>query len=123
VAALLVEVAHADHHFSAAELDHLPHLLKQKFALTDSQVEELVDIARSQSADATSLHQFTRWINRECSDAEKIALMLSMWEIAYIDGTLDKYEEYVIRKVADLIYVSHSDFLRTRNQIRNSQSN
>jgi len=41
-----------------------------------------------------------------------------MWEIAYADNQLDKYEEYVIRKVADLIHVSHSEFIRAKSIVK-----
>jgi uncharacterized tellurite resistance protein B-like protein len=34
-----------------------------------------------------------------------------MWIIAKADGVSDPMEEFVIRKVADLLYVSHSDFI------------
>lgn len=120
VAALLVEVARADHHIGQQELDHLPLLLQTKFQLTTEQLSDLIDIAQEQSADATSLHQFTQWINRECTDEEKLQLLAAMWQVAYIDGELDKYEEYVIRKVADLIYVPHSEFLRARMRAKNT---
>lgn len=120
VAALLVEVARADHHIGQQELDHLPLLLQAKFQLTAEQLNDLIEIAQEQSADATSLHQFTQWINRECTDEEKLQLLAAMWQVAYIDGELDKYEEYVIRKVADLIYVPHSEFLRARIRAKNT---
>lgn len=120
VAALLVEVARADHHIGQQELDHLPLLLQSKFQLTTEQLDDLIEIAKEESADATSLHQFTQWINRECTDEEKLQLLAAMWQVAYIDGELDKYEEYVIRKVADLIYVPHSEFLRARMRAKNT---
>jgi uncharacterized tellurite resistance protein B-like protein len=41
-----------------------------------------------------------------------------MWELAFADGDLSKYEEYVIRKVADLIYVSHSEFIRAKTVVK-----
>jgi uncharacterized tellurite resistance protein B-like protein len=37
-----------------------------------------------------------------------------MWKVAYADGDLDKYEDNIIRKVADLLYIRHSDFVRTK---------
>lgn len=117
-AALLVEVATADHEFDDAELKILMQALEQKFLLSHEQQAELTELAKSKSADATSLHQFTHLINRDCAPGEKFALIKSMWEVAYADGNLDKYEEYVIRKVADLIYVSHSDFIRAKSLVK-----
>lgn len=122
MAALLVEVAAADHHFDQTELDHLLVLLERKFSLPPDERTALAELARSHAADATSLHQFTQLVNLECTPVEKFALVKAMWEVAYADGHLDKYEEYVIRKVADLIYVSHSDFIRAKKLVLTEQS-
>ena len=45
-----------------------------------------------------------------------------LWRIAYSDERIDKYEDYVIRKVADLIYVTHSDFIKSKLKVKNSIS-
>jgi uncharacterized tellurite resistance protein B-like protein len=115
MAALLVEVAQADHHFSAAEVTHLLQLLERKFALAAAEQSALLELARSHSADATSLHQFTNLVHRQCSPDEKKALLLAMWELAYADGEVDKYEDYLIRKVVDLLHLSHTDFIRAKH--------
>lgn len=115
VAALLIEVAMADHVFDEREMQSLKLHLKQKFAIEDSQLSELIALAKEETSDATSLHQFTTLIHQHCNPQEKFELLVSMWELAFADNDLDKYEEYVIRKVADLIYVSHSDFMRAKS--------
>lgn len=122
MAALLVEVALADNHFDPAEREHLLVLLERKFALPTEEQSALAELAKAEAADATSLHQFTQLVNRECSHAEKFALIKAMWELAYADGHLDKYEEYVVRKVADLIHVSHSEFIRAKSLVKAEQS-
>ena len=118
IAALLVEVAVADQHFSAVELDHLVIVLQQKLKLSIEESTELIAAATSASGNATSLYEFTQLVNQYCSAAEKCNLIAGMWEVAYADSTLDKYEDHLIRRVADLIYVSHSDFIRTKNQVK-----
>jgi len=115
IAALLIEVAMADHVFDEREMLSLQHHLKQKFAITDSQLAELIDLAKDQSAQATSLHQFTSLVHQHCIPQEKFELLVSMWELALADAELNKYEEYVIRKVADLIYMSHAEFMRAKS--------
>ena len=118
VAALLIEVATADHVMDGTELNALMNLLERKFSLPHEQLLELADLAKTEAAEATSLYQFTQLINNECTASEKFELIKGMWEIAYADNQLDKYEEYVIRKVADLIHVSHSDFIRAKSIVR-----
>lgn len=117
-AALLIEVAMADQILDVRELALLKIHLQQKFFISDSHIDELVALAKSETEAATSLHQFTHLINQYCTAQEKFALIVSMWELAYADEELDKYEEYVIRKVADLIYISHSEFIRAKTIAR-----
>ena len=113
-AALLVEVAMADHEFDANEMASLQGHLKQQFSLQDSQIDELIELAKEESAEASSLHQFTQLVHQHCNESEKFELLVSMWELAFSDQELNKYEEYIIRKIADLIYISHSEFIRAK---------
>ena len=122
VAALLIEVATADHILDEAELTKLSAILEKKFALPQDQLVQLTELAKSESADSTSLYQFTQLVNSECSHAEKFELIKAMWDVAYTDMNIDKYEEYIIRKVADLIHVSHSDFIRAKKTIQMNNS-
>lgn len=118
VAALLVEVAMADHQLSDIEASKLNQLLAQKFSLTASEIVDLIDLAKNESNHATSLHQFTQIVNAKCTSSDKFRLIKTMWEMAYADGDLDKYEDYMIRKVADLIYVPHSEFIRAKTLVK-----
>ncbi len=120
VAALLVEVAMVDHQFSDSELHSLSDSLSRKYSLTTDEISELISLAKSESNHATSLHQFTQIVNQHCNGAEKFNLIKAMWEIAFADGNLDKYEDYLIRKVADLIYLPHAEFIRAKSQVKAS---
>jgi uncharacterized tellurite resistance protein B-like protein len=118
VAALLVEVAMADHQFSEQELASLGHSLIRKYSLSTDEISELISLAKSESNHATSLHQFTQIVNQHCDNKEKFNLVKAMWEMAYADGSVDKYEDYLIRKVADLIYLPHSEFIRAKSLVK-----
>jgi uncharacterized tellurite resistance protein B-like protein len=117
-AALLIEVACADRNFERQELEALKAVLARQFQLDAARLQALTELAESEKDQATSLYQFTQLINQQCRADEKYQLMKSMWEIAYADNKLDKYEEHLIRKVADLIYVPHSDFIRAKLEAR-----
>lgn len=120
VAALLIEVGTADRILDDSELNTLRGILARKFNLSQERLDELSELAQSEQSDASSLHQFTRLINDSCSPAEKFSLVESMWEVAYADGEIDKHEEALIRKVADLIYLPHTQFIKARNSVRDS---
>jgi uncharacterized tellurite resistance protein B-like protein len=113
-AALLVETARADFSEDAAELARLSELLATALQLNKAEVHKLVLAAQERVEEATSLYEFTRVINDHCSAEQKLQLVGAMWHVAYADGDADKYEEHLIRQVADLIYIPHSDYIRCK---------
>jgi len=113
-AALLIETARADFSQDEVEEASLKSLLCETLDLSAEEVDTLLRQAGEQLDEATSLFDFTRVINDHYSAAQKLELVSSMWRVAYADGRLDKYEEYLIRQVAELIYVPHSDYIRVK---------
>ena len=45
---------------------------------------------------------------------QKRDLLAMMWRVAMADNEISRYEEHVIRKVADLLYVPHGDFIAAK---------
>ncbi len=120
-AALLIEVAYSDNNIAEVEQGALKNLLVQQFDIPNRLIDELVAHAESEVREASSAYEFTRAINAYFETEEKYALVQAMWQIAYADGNLDRYEESMIRKLADLLYVSHSDFIRAKLSIQEQQ--
>lgn len=121
-AALMVEVATIDRHFDESEFKTLINELQTQFELTDADAKALVELAKENRDDAVSLHQFTREINQYLPQQDKFKLLQSMWAVAYADGHIDKYEEHIIRRAAELIHVSHSDFIKAKLSAKNIAS-
>ncbi len=119
-AALMIEVAIIDQEFDERELESLKQTLQNKLDVSAEDVDSLIVLAQNECNESTSLYEFTSMVNQSCSHAEKYELLLGMWQIAFADGDLDKYEEYIIRKVADLLYLAHGDFIRAKHQARAS---
>ncbi len=113
-AALLIETARADFSQDAEEEAALERLLCNSLALPREEVHALVEQASGRVDTAISLYEFTRVINDHYGPAEKLELIASMWQVAYADGNLDKYEEHLIRQVAELTYVPHQDYIRSK---------
>lgn len=113
-AALLVEISAADQHTGAEEKQALSTILQHTFALPPEQVEILWQLAAQESRDATSLYQFTSLINSHYGYQQKTALLSHLWQVAYADGRIDRYEEHLIRRIADLLHLSHGDFIRAK---------
>lgn len=119
-AALLIEVMNSDHELDEREQLEFIAVLRQSYNIADSDLEELTQLAKDEAHEATSLYEFTRLINDNYDYEQKLVLIENMWRIAFSDEHLDKYEDHLIRKVTELIYVSHSDFIRTKLKVRNA---
>ena len=113
-AALLLEMMQQDHQVKDSEREAVLQTLKEKFDLDENETLELVALAQQEAEDAVDYHQFTSLIAREYSPDDKIRVIENLWKIAFADGHLDALEEHMIRRIADLIYVSHRDFIKSR---------
>jgi uncharacterized tellurite resistance protein B-like protein len=113
-AALLVETARSDFEFDMSERDALDTILQRVYGLTKRETEKLMKIAEAEVDASTSLDQFTRLLDRNLGFEQKYHVLELLWEVAFVDGRIDKYEEYLIRKIADLLHVSHSHFIRAK---------
>jgi len=112
--ALLLETARADFTQDAQEQAAMQTALLETLSVSADEVDEILQLAASRVDEATSLYQFTRLINDHYLPQQKTDLISAMWRVAFADGRIDKYEEHLIRKVADLVYVSHADFIQCK---------
>ncbi len=115
---LLVEIMRADHDVAESERDEL---LRAITVLTDRRGDDaaaLLQEAEDASADAPDLYHFTNVVHNAFSEAQKFTLLKSLWRVAYADKTLDKYEEHTIRRIAELLYMPHSEFIRAKLEAR-----
>ncbi|PLW69342.1 TerB family tellurite resistance protein [Pseudohalioglobus lutimaris] len=120
VAAMLIETSRADCTQSAEEEQAMAELLHGSLGLSENEVYSLIKTASERVDVATSLYEFTRTINDYYTAEQKVEMIGAMWKVAYADGDLDKYEEALIRQVADLTYVPHSDYIRCKLVARDS---
>jgi len=116
-AALMMEVARADFREDVVENERIFELLKQTFTLSPEETELLMEQAVEQVDESVSLYEFTRLINDRLEQQEKRLVVKLMWQVAYADSSLHRYEEHVIRKVAELIYLSTAELLRLRHEV------
>ena len=113
-AALMFEVARADFTVETTEQDAVTSLLAAQFKLSADEVSTITEAAVEQADAATCLFEFTRTLNELASAEQKRNLLAMMWRVAMADNELSRYEEHVIRKVADLLYVPHGDFIAAK---------
>ena len=106
-AAVLLEIAYADGEFTPAEDGDVVGYLQNAFALTKDGAQELIGAAaelRNRTIDHFAL---TNFIRKNSSLAERIDIVKTMWRIVYSDRKLTDYENYLVRKLADLLGLEH----------------
>ena len=117
-AALLIEMMRADSEINEDEKVIITGSMRSKFGLTDEEIDSLLKIAHDKVWEATGYHEFTSLMNKGFSYKQKIIVIEHLWEVAYADNILDKHEEYMVRKIAGLIYVSHKDFIDAKLRVK-----
>ncbi len=111
---LMIELAKVDQSIDDGELKIIRNAAKKTFNIADEKIDDIIELALEESKQSTSLYQFTDLVNNHYSEDMKYQLILAMWKIAFVDGELDKYEEHLIRKVAELTYVPHIKFMEAK---------
>jgi len=119
-AALFLEVSRADGVVSDSERTAALRALRAKFHLTPAEATTLVALAESEVSNASDTHQFTSLVKRHFTRDQKIRVVELMWEVAYADGDRDVHEDHMIRKLADLIYVDHGDYIAAKLKARDA---
>lgn len=119
VTVLLFEVAESDFKQLPEEKDALLQAVRDHFALGQEEAQELLSIAESEHADSTDYYEFTRLINRHYSPEQKNRLIEMLWQVAFADQSLHRYEEHVIRRLSDLLHVPHSVFIAAKHRAGN----
>jgi len=119
-AVLLVEIARADQERLLIEHEAMIESLKTSFSLSEDEAEGVLNRAETAAENSVSLHEFTRILHAELSYAEKEKIVEMLWRIALADSVLDKYEDYMIGKVAELLYVVRGDVMRLKSKVYDS---
>ncbi|MDE0224772.1 MAG: TerB family tellurite resistance protein [Gammaproteobacteria bacterium] len=113
-AMLLLEVAWADHEIEDSELEGMRRTLKSLYRMEDTAIETLIRRARADHDQSTGLFPFTRTLNDALTPDEKTALLTELWRLTRFGGERHHYEEHAIRRIADLLYLGHEDFIAAK---------
>ena len=115
--AILLEMAHIDEEFDAAEQERILDILKRHYQLGDAYADTLLQTADQEREGSIDLWRFTRLINQHYSLEEKFRIIEMIWKIAYEDGRLDKHEDYLAHKLADLLHIDHKRLIQAKLRV------
>jgi len=117
-AVLLVEVAGADGEFDDGEREKIESILRERFAVEPTMVEEVIAAAHDAREGSADLFEFTNRINAAYGRDEKLTLMEAVWQVVYSDARLDAHEDYLMRKLTHLLRLGHADMISTKMKVK-----
>jgi uncharacterized tellurite resistance protein B-like protein len=110
---LLLQLSHADFDSTEQEQQLVLGYLQREYQLAPAIAQQVLAQANQLAADATCLHAYTSKL-KVLSETERLALLNQLWQLAWADGSVDPNEEMMLRKVADLLFIRHSDFIKAK---------
>ncbi|OEY67127.1 TerB family tellurite resistance protein [Marinobacter sp. X15-166B] len=113
--ALMVQLAYIDQQADPRELATIVECATKIHQVTAAEAKAILDDAMAGARDATSLYQFTGLINEHFDQAAKLTLLTHIWQVAFADGRIDKYEEHLIRRIAELLHLNHREYILARH--------
>ena len=117
IAAVLLEMTTMDNQVSAVEIDQVRVILKQELEITEEEIETLTQLTKEELDNATDYYQFTSLINEHFEMPQKRRIIEYLWRVANADGRIDHHEEHYLRKIADLLFVPHSEFIKAKLKV------
>lgn len=118
VAALAVHAVRIDGIVGEGERATLHEALRDMFALTDAETEELIEAARERDLEAVDLYGFTSVIKRTLDEDGRRGVIEMLWALAHADGQVHEFEDNLVWRVAELLGVSSRDRIRLRKRVQ-----
>ncbi|MDX1633380.1 MAG: TerB family tellurite resistance protein [Marinobacter sp.] len=120
--ALMVQLSRVDNNEDDRELETIVDCAVRAHEVTPEEARAILDDARSHASDATSLYEFTGKLNDQLDQEGKQVILESIWRVAFADGRIDKYEEHLIRRMADLLHLNHREYMQCRHRAEEKMS-
>ncbi|MFL2549141.1 MAG: TerB family tellurite resistance protein [Gammaproteobacteria bacterium] len=113
-AIILLEVSYSDFEIKEVETDKMLKFFETDLNLSKDKSIWLNEEAQKLHKDTNCLRKYIKLINDSYTKEEKVNLINIAWRIARADNEIDKYEEHRIRKISELLYLNHSDFIKEK---------
>lgn len=117
LAALLVRIARSDGDYAQIEADYIEHVLKHRYALSETETRALRHDAENLEAEAPDTVRFTRAIKDAVPYDDRVGVIEALWAIVLADGVRDEEEDALIRMVAPMLGVNDRDSNLARKRV------
>ena len=118
--ALFLEMARIDEKFTQEETEAIFRVLKQKYGLSQEHADALLAEADDELNRSVDLWKFARLINENYSTEEKVEIIEILWRIVFVDGKMDKYENYLMHKLEQLLRLTHKQLMDAKLKVMHS---
>ena len=116
--ALLSLVSQADGKITPEEIETKKTILAQKGYSDPAEQQEILAAAQRALEERLDWEGFTREVNQECEYAERVKLVRDLFSVAWADHKLEHPEIETIRKIANLLWLDHKDFIQAKLETR-----
>lgn len=116
--ALLIEAAQTNDDFSEVERSKIFEIIRRNFSLTDEEINQLITESTEKVKNSISSYEFTEVVNNNFDNEEKYNLIKSLWQIAFSDGNVDKFEDHYIKKITNNLNMAHKDRIAAKLEVK-----
>lgn len=115
---LLMEVARLEEANALQKRELVAQVMREQFDLPEAELAAMIDVAGRPEGQLTSYFEPVTRINGYFDLARKARFIEQLWRVAMVDGSIDVYEDHLVRKLSDLMYVPHNDFILAKNRVQ-----
>ncbi len=111
---LLVELGKADSNFTDDERKKIISIMENTFNIEEDYIKDLIELSEKEIDENDSIYEYTTLINENFTNDEKFELLKNLWRLIYIDNSLDKYEEHLVKKIGTLLNIEYTNIISTK---------
>jgi len=117
---LLMEVARLDSAAAERKRAAVSQAMREEFGIANEELAPMIASAARPENRLTSYFSPVALINQGYAPEQKAQFIERLWRVAIADGDIDMYEDQLVRKLADLLYVPHADFILAKHRVQNA---
>ena len=115
---LLLAVAEADEIIEDNELDAIQAILSDFLDISSEKANQIMDQSLQQRKRDTGLFNVGKILNEKFDLDMKLDLLHCIYEVGYADGSLHHLEDFIIKRIANILHIEHSDLVNARIEVR-----
>jgi uncharacterized tellurite resistance protein B-like protein len=111
---MLVQVLRADLEIKEEELEAVIGAVQEILGLDRAEATELMRVAAHSARDSEGMRLAVERLDRHLTRRQRLQLLEWLWRVAFADAELLSQEEYLIRKVSELLGLTTADIIEAK---------